>query len=293
MQMSLSVLEAQIRLTLDAVSNGAGVEVDEEWIEQAGEEFKAALRKQFKPDTRGFRLRMSNIGRPLCQLQMQKAGVAEARKPYNHVMRMLIGDSVEAILRLVLKAAKIDVTSDGDRVALPVCGIEVSGESDLDIEHRVYDIKSSSPWAFKNKWKKGYSALKEEDNFGYIGQLYGYADAQGKPPGGWVVADKSSGEIAVVEIEETEEHATRVRAEREATVSAIVDDAPFQRCFQPFDETYYGKNTGGKRLPKACTFCSFLGSCWPEARFLPAPASKAKNPPSHWYVDHPDMGHAD
>jgi hypothetical protein len=285
----MNVLEAQIRSTLDAVSNGGGVEVKEEWIEQAGEEFKEALRRQFKPDNRGFRLRMSNIGRPLCQLQMEKSGAKQSRKPYNHVVRMLIGDAVESVIRLVLKAADMNVTSHGDHVSLSVAGAEVEGDSDLDIDERVFDIKSASPWAFKQKWRKGYSALKEDDPFGYIGQLYGYADAQGKAPGGWIVGDKSSGEILVVEVDGDESHAREVRRQREKTVSAIVNDDEFRRCFAPYEETYYGKPTGGKRLPMTCGFCSFLGACWPRAKLLPAPASKAKDPPVHWYVEHPEM----
>ena len=289
----MNVVEAQIRSTLDAVSNGGGVEVREEWIEQAGEEFKAALRKQFSPQPRDFTLRMSNIGRPLCQLQMQKAGAEESRKPYNHVVRMLIGDAVEAVMRLVLKAADVPVTSDGDKVSLDVDGHEINGESDLDIDGAVYDVKSASPWAFKNKWKKGFEALQQEDDFGYIGQLYGYADAQNKRAGGWVVIDKSSGEICVVSAEASEEHLKEVRERRRRVVKAITEDEPFERCFQPFTETYYGKPTGGKRLPKACTFCSFLGSCWPTARLLPQPGSRAKTPPNHWYVEYPETGDGD
>jgi len=288
----MNVLQAQIYSTLDAVSNGDGVEVKDDWVEQAGEEFKEALRRQFKPNSRAFRLRMSNIGRPLCQLQMEKSGAVKSRMPYNHVVRMLVGDAVETVVRLVLKAADVNVTSHGDHVSLSVADTEIQGDSDLNIDDRVFDIKSASPWAYKQKWVKGYAALKEDDPFGYIGQLYGYADAQNKQPGGWIVVDKSSGEIAVVEVDGDEEHAQDVRRQREETVSAVVNDKEFRRCFAPFEETYYGKPTGGKRLPMTCGFCSFLGSCWPEAKRLPAPASKAKDPPVHWYVDHPDMSNA-
>jgi len=150
----MNVLQAQIYSTLDAVSNGDGVEVKDDWVEQAGEEFKEALRRQFKPNSRAFRLRMSNIGRPLCQLQMEKSGAVKSRMPYNHVVRMLVGDAVETVVRLVLKAADVNVTSHGDHVSLSVADTEIQGDSDLNIDDRVFDIKSASPWAYKQKWAK-------------------------------------------------------------------------------------------------------------------------------------------
>ena len=44
-------------------------------IEEFGELCKKALEKQFSKREEGFRLRMSNIGKPLCQLQMEAMGV--------------------------------------------------------------------------------------------------------------------------------------------------------------------------------------------------------------------------
>lgn len=281
----MTPLEAQIRTILDAASNDEGVEFKEEWVEEAGEQFKAALRKQFSPQTRDFRLRMSNIGRPLCQLQMEKSGAKKQRMPYNHVVRMLIGDSVETIVRFVMKAANVNVTSDGDKVVLETAGERIKGESDIDIDGKAYDIKSCSPWAFKNKWLKGYDEVRAKDDFGYVGQLYGYADAQDKDLGGWVVVDKSSGEVAVVEVQDTVSQQKAIRKQREDTVTAIVSDAPFRRCFEAAPEFYRKTPTGRKVLPKECRMCSFLHSCWPEARQEEKESSTARNKPLEWYVD--------
>jgi len=72
--MSINTLEAKLRMTMDKLSNGEPVECKDEWIEAAGEMFKEGLRKQLNRKNEPFRLRMSNIGRPTCQLQMEKAG---------------------------------------------------------------------------------------------------------------------------------------------------------------------------------------------------------------------------
>lgn len=294
--MNLTMNEAKIRVTLDSLTNDTGaIDVPEEWVEAAGEEFKSALRKQLHRTPQAFRLRMSNIGKPLCQLQMEKlaseadSDISVPRRPYNHIMRMMIGDSVEVLTRLIMRVAGVNVTSHGDHVELEVAGEVIKGDSDIDTDGRVDDIKSCSPWAFRNKWQRGYPELAANDSFGYVGQLIGYSDGQGKELGGWWVVDKSSGEVLFLEAEPTEEELAAIRKQREETVIAIRDGKPFERCFEPVPETYYRKETGAKRVPEKCDFCDFKHTCWPTAQFLPQPGSKARNPARHWYVEHPDM----
>jgi hypothetical protein len=287
--MQPEVLEALLHSVLDRLSNGEDVKIEEEWIEEAGEQFKAALRKQVTPRDQTFRVRMSNIGRPLCQLQMGKADTPKSRMPYNHIVRMMIGDASEVIARLIMKAADVNVTSDGDRVTLDVDGHIIKGDSDIDIDGAVWDVKSASQWAFENKWLKGYSSLRESDGFGYIGQLFGYADAQDKPAGGWIVLDKSNGYVAVIPQEADVAEVAAIRNERGNVVRAINEDWPFERCFEAVVDTFRREPTGAKKLGVECGFCDFKETCWPTAKKMTSPATKAKNPTYHWYVEHPDM----
>ena len=288
------MIEAQLVSALERMSNGDPPAYQEEWIEEAGEQFKASIRKQLDRQKKDFRLRMSNIGKPLCQIQMEKSDAEPIRRPYNHIFRMMIGDAVEVLTRLYLKVAGCNVTSHGDKVTLDVGDITIKGESDIDIDGRVYDIKSASPWAFRNKFSRGYQALADDDGFGYVGQLYGYADAEGKPAGGWIVADKSSGEIVVVEAEASDKDVAGIRAERKETVKATLGNRPFERCFEAETETYYGKPTGALRLPKVCAdFCDYRASCWPEAELRPQPKSRAAHPPQYWYAEYPETENAD
>ena len=49
------------------------VSMSDDIVEEFGELCKSALRKQFTEEReKKFRIRMSNIGRPICQLQMEK-----------------------------------------------------------------------------------------------------------------------------------------------------------------------------------------------------------------------------
>lgn len=285
----LSIVESQIRAVLEAASNDEPVVIDEAKFEAAGREFGEKLKEQFGQKDRSFKLRMSNIGRPVCQLQQEKSGSPRERFPYNHVVRMLIGDATEIIIRLAMEMAGVNVTSDGDQTELDVDGVRIKGTSDIDIDGSVWDIKSCSPWAFQNKWSRGFEGLLASDDFGYIGQLYGYADAQGKKPGGWIVVDKSSGEIALVPVEADTNVEKAIRQQRKETIRAVVNDEPFRRCFEPQEEYYRRKKTGKYILAKECSFCPFTKSCWPKAVYKESEDSTAKEPPKKWYLEKQDV----
>lgn len=288
------MLETAIRFVLEKLSNDEGEDliIEDQWIEEAGEQFKETLRRQFRREKKDFRLRMSNIGRPLCQLQMEKSGAKPMRRQYNHIMRMIHGDIFECVIDVVLKITQAnmpgstEITGGKEQVELEIGGQTIKGEDDVHLDGKVWDIKSASPWAFTNKWGKGIAGLKESDSFGYIGQLVGYAEAQGKQPGGWVVGDKSSGEIMVVECHLNDFEKQKILLDLARTVEKVSSDAPLERQFDPELDMWQRKPTGLRRLPKdTCGFCDFVSTCWPEAKYKPHPNSKAQNPPHYWFVD--------
>ena len=281
------MLQQQLEMTLDKLSNDEfdGLTIDEAWIDEAAEEFKAALRKQLTPQERDFRLRMSNVGKPLCQLQHGAMGSEKKRKDYNFKIQMLIGDAVECITNIMLKIAGANITGGKNQVDLKIGETVVKGEDDIEIDHKVYDVKSCSPWAFDNKWDKGYSGLKLSDDFGYIGQLTGYSQAQNKELGGWIVVNKSNGRIAVVDAEVSENEKQMNLFKMEHNVDQVTTGAPLDRQFAPIPDTFRGKPTGLKRLTKSCEFCDFIKPCYPKAKYMPHPKSEAKNPPMYWFIE--------
>lgn len=276
-------LQTKLHMVLDRFSNSEPVEIKDEWIEEAGESFKAALKKQFTRTEEPFRLRMSNIGRPLCQLQKDAAGTEKSRKDPSFVMKMLIGDAVEAAMIVVIKAAQVNLTGSKVKVGLQVNDTLIRGEDDIEIDNRVWDVKSSSNWAFNNKWKHGWNGIYDGDTFGYVAQLYGYATAQNKEVGGWIVVNKETGETLVVHATPTKEQILQIQENIEFTERAIATKLPFKRQFQDEEETFYKKKTGNRTLPITCTFCDFRGNCWPEAQLKSQALSQAKNPKSVWY----------
>ena len=257
----------------------------EETAKRIGEEVAEAVIRQFGSgkSRKEFRLRMSNIGRPTCQLWFEKNKPESALpKPSTFVMNMMIGDIVEAIFKGLLKEAKVDF-DDTDQVTLDVGdsnGTRVSGSYDLIMGGAVDDIKSASDWSYRNKFES-YSALKKSDPFGYVGQLAGYAKASDKRAGGWWVVNKANGDFKYVPAAlEMKKELTKLKETVEK-----VNENKFERCFEAVPETYRGKPSGNMVLNDNCRFCDYRFECWPNMQELPSKVSQARDPKIVAYVE--------
>ena len=250
-------------------------------IEQVATDIKDALNRQFNTKREEkFRLRMSNIGRPSCQLWFEKNKPETALpKPTTFVMNMMIGDIVEAVFKAVLRESNVKF-EDTDTVKLELDeNHTISGSYDLAINDAVDDIKSASDWSYKYKFDS-YESLHAGDSFGYVGQLAGYAKAAGKKAGGWWVLNKANGHFKYVPARiEMDYELNRIRESiKKAEAEELV------RCFEPEPETFRGKETGNIILNKNCTFCSYRTTCWDNLIELPAQMSKAKEPKMVQYI---------
>jgi len=123
-------------------ANKDPVEVSDKLLEEFGEACKSALRKQFSEKRReGFKPRMSSIGRPLCQLQMEAKNVKGEGQPYNVKMRNTFGDLIEALAIFVLKSSGVEVKDEQKKVKLKFTNSEIEGRLDVKINEKVWDIK--------------------------------------------------------------------------------------------------------------------------------------------------------
>ena len=257
--------------------------MDKEVAAQVASDVEAALFKQFDSGPRdAFRLRMSNIGKPKCQLWFEKND-PEDKTPFppHFLMNMILGDIVEAVFKGLLRAAGV-AFKDNAKVTLKLPhGQEINGEYDMEMDGKIDDVKSASPWSYKNKFAS-FDALAQGDGFGYISQLVGYATAAGKDVGGWWVVNKGNGEFKYVAADGVDIQAELNKIQE--LVDYIENDEPFERCFDPVPETFYRKATGNLVLPSECGFCSFKHKCHPTLQTMPSRVSKAANPPEVDYV---------
>lgn len=242
-----------------------------------------AVEKQFNQSERKFTMRMSNIGRPYCQLWFDKNKPEEGiDMPANFLMNMMIGDIVEAVFKGVLTEAGVDF-SDGFKSTLTAGKHKIDGTHDLIMDKRVDDIKSASPWSYNNKFKD-YATLKAHDSFGYIGQLAGYSKALGVEPGGWWVVNKGTGEFKYVSAWDMTVDRQDILDEVEEKADKLESNT-FKRCFEPVEETFRKKPTGNKVLGEECGWCKYRFKCWPSLQELPSLASQAKEPPMVAYIE--------
>ena len=256
--------------------------ISDEVINQVADDVRDSLQRQFggKVKRKDFRLRMSNIGRPTCQLWYEKNKPETALpRSNNFMMNMMLGDIVEAVFKGLLRGAKVEY-EDSDDVVLKLKDSEVSGSYDLVIDGAVDDVKSASDWSYKNKFDS-YDTLSKGDGFGYVGQLAGYAKASGKKVGGWWVVNKANGHFKYVPASglDLDEEIAKI----EATV-ATVNTNKFERCFEPEIETFRGKTTGNTVLNSNCRFCDYRYDCW-NLTDMPAVMSKAKLPKTVSYIE--------
>jgi len=259
--------------------------ISDETIDQVAKDVAEAMKRQFGSgkDRSDFRLRMSNVGRPTCQLWFDKNHPEKALPlPSNFIMNMMIGDIVEAVFKGLLKEAGVTYEDEDNKVSLDIGKDKpVEGSYDLVIDGAVDDVKSASQWSYQNKFDS-YETLAGSDPFGYIAQLAGYAKASGKRAGGWWVVNKANGEFKYVP-------ATGIDVDMEvAKIKETVDTVElneFERCFDAVPETFRGKPTGNKVLNDKCKFCSYRFECWPTLQEKPAVMSQAKEPKMVPYVE--------
>ena len=272
--------ELKVHQYIEEVRTGKKT-VSEKTIEQITEDVRAALVRQFVDKrNKEFSLRMSNVGRPYCQLWFEKNRPEEATTmSSNFLMNMMIGDIVEAVFKGLLTEAGV-IYSNGDKVTLKAGSHEINGTPDLTMDGAVDDVKSASDWSYRNKFTD-FNTLASNDSFGYVAQLAGYAKAMGVKAGGWWVINKAKGEFKYVP-------ATGINVDKEVQEIAEKADAlqtnEFKRCYEAVEETYRNKPTGNLVLGPECQWCSYRYPCWGTLEERPSLVSRAEHPPMVSYV---------
>ncbi len=279
---------SKVQLYLDKVSKEP-VEISDKLVEEFGEACKSALRKQFAEERRSkFEPRMSNIGRPLCQLQMESKNVKGEGQPYNVKMRNTFGDLIEALAIFVLKSSGVVIEDEQKNVKYKFGESDIKGRLDVTIDKKVWDIKSASPYSFEKKFGTlgGFEEVVKDDAFGYASQGYLYSASEKIPFGGWIVINKSTGEWTVCETPlADDQYREKALDDAEKNLKALKNNEPFKRCYNDIEETFRTKKTGNKVLGTVCSFCPYKLPCWgSKLQLLQQQQSKGKNPKWVWYT---------
>jgi len=280
-----------VQLVLEQAARG-GVNLPQTVRDEFVEACATAIDKQFS--RRGEpTIRMSGLGRPLCQQQMQLSGKEEVMD-YSTFMKFIFGDLIEAVAIMSLRLSGANIIDIQKPVELNLGeDIIIKGTLDLIMDDgtgpKVWDIKSASDFAFNHKFGSfgGYEKIKADDAFGYIMQGYLYATAVDLPFGGWIVVNKNSGEWTICEVPEDQE-ADRKAYMKDALSRAkyLLSNHEFTRGFKDEREMHKGKPTGNRVMCTSCSFCGFKNECWPDAVYAPKATSRAQSRPGAWYTKH-------
>ena len=147
--------ELALHQYMENAANGKST-MSDDTIKQIGQDVMDAVQRQFGGgNKRGeFRLRMSNIGKPTCQLWFEKNQPEKALPlPTTFVMNMMLGDIVEAVFKGLLTEAGVEY-EDAEQVTLKVDDdTSINGTYDIVIDGAVDDVKSASNWSYQNKFE--------------------------------------------------------------------------------------------------------------------------------------------
>ena len=234
-------------------------------IEDFGENIKALMKKEFSREKSNDNrtLRMSNIGRNDRYLWnvVNNPNMSEDFQPHTYV-KFLYGHLIEELLLFLTKASGHEVTDEQKKVKVK----GVSGSMDCKIDGIVTDVKSVSSFGFK-KFKDG--SLAYDDPFGYIGQIKGYAHAEGETKFGWLAMDKQNGHLTYLMYDSEDKESSVYDLisydieERIEHVKKLVGlPNPPDVCYQPIDD---GKS-GNQKLAVGCSYCTYKKVCWPNVR---------------------------
>ena len=261
--MATDTLVDDIYRMIDTKEIPDGVPI-EQVINDFGENVKQILRNNItesKFDKR--KLRMSNIGKKDRQLWYSYNGYkGEELMPHTRI-KFLYGHLIEEMILALTKLSGHDVTDEQKQAE--VNGIK--GSMDCKIDGVLTDVKSASPYGFK-KFKDG--SLIDNDPFGYVDQIKGYAHSEGVTDVGWLVMDKTNGHLTYLKYDMADEsqwYWSKLNffsiEERIKNIKRVVkSETPPTRCYGHIPD---GKS-GNMKLPVGCSYCAYKRECWPSLR---------------------------
>lgn len=211
-------------------------------------------------------LYFSEIGKP-CRRQVYYGFNEYPKEPLraNTLIKFGYGDYLESYLMFLAEAAGHEVTDYQKRCKIHLKNDwVVSGRLDFKVDGVLVDAKSASTYAFK-KFSEG--TLMNDDAFGYMAQLSGYAVSEGvgqahldeENRAGFLAIEKQNGDICFYE--PALDDVMHSLPDLDAVVDAMESDEVPERGFESVP---YQKG-GNMILGVNCSYCPFKDECWKDA----------------------------
>lgn len=234
-------------------------QVSEENLDTLCENIRNSLtRRLAKQEPSRSPLRFSALGKPDRQVYFEAHPIEGMKEPMlpKTYLKFAYGDIIEELILFLVKEAGHEVTDEQREVEID----GVKGHIDAIIDGTVVDVKSASPFGYK---KFESSTVTQDDPFGYVDQLAGYANVL--TPGqkaSWLAFDKVAGDICVSDLGpiviDHHQPADRIKHLKKVIESEEVPEL----CYEPVPD---GKS-GNLKLPIGCSYCAHKFRCYPSLR---------------------------
>jgi len=250
-QKHISTLATDIKHLIAEISNGKPANMTEENMNVFLNNIKEAMLAWNTPPVRTEKegqLRMSVIGKPARQLWYDKYSPKDRQDEDAGLnLKFLYGHIIEHLILYLAELAGHKVEDQQKKVEVD----GVKGHIDSKIDGEICDVKSASSFSFK-KFKSG--ELVGDDPFGYHAQLSGYETANGTKQGGFLVVDKSSGDICFYKPEDMAK--PNVKSLIKELRTTLEKDTPPEKCYE-----FKTEKNGNKTLATGCMFCPHKWEC--------------------------------
>lgn len=203
-------------------------------------------------------LRMSSIGKKPRQLwyESRQGSPGSPRiKKFSgaKLISFLYGNIIEELVLFLAREA--GHTVDREQKEVELAGVK--GRLDCYIDDVLVDAKSASYRGF-DKFKNG-SLLDGKDDFGYVDQISGYAQAEGEQKAAFVALNKETGELALLKLHDLD--LKNVIPKIEEIKVALSKDTPPPKCYPEVPDGASGNMT----LHVGCSYCPYKMHCWKDA----------------------------
>ena len=255
-QKHISTLATDIKSLIADISNGKPANMTEENLDVFLQNIKEAMlawNKPYNAEKYRGKLRMSILGKPSRQLWYDKFSPKDKKEENAGLnLKFLYGHIIEHLVLYLAELAGHKIEDQQMKVEID----GVTGHIDSKIDGEICDVKSASSFSFK-KFQSG--EIVGDDPFGYHAQLSGYETANGTKDGGFLVVDKSTGDICFYKPDDMAKPnvKTLIKNLKDTLEQAT---PPPVKCY-PYKE----EKNGNKTLAIGCQFCSHKWECHSDA----------------------------
>jgi len=254
-QKHISTLATDIKSLIADISNGKPANMTEENLDVFLQNIKEAMlawNKPYNAEKYAGKLRMSILGKPSRQLWYDKFSPKDKKEENAGLnLKFLYGHIIEHLVLYLAELAGHKIEDQQMKVEID----GVTGHIDSKIDGEICDVKSASSFSFK-KFQTG--EIVGDDPFGYHAQLSGYETANGTKDGGFLVVDKSTGDICFYKPDDMAKPNVKTLIKNLKTT--LEQDTPPEKCY-PYKE----EKNGNKTLAIGCQFCPHKWECHADA----------------------------